>query len=85
MAQRILAILNYSDNFNLETFFCPPTQLGRPKWKIQMDLIRRYLPRTATLAMIGDETLHLIQERLNNRPRKKLNYLTPNEALSVAH
>lgn len=73
------------DNFNLETFFCH-TYSAWQKGGVEntIGLIRRYLPRTTNLAMISDETLHLIQERLNNRPRKKLNYLTPNEALGVA-
>ena len=73
------------DNFNLKTFFCH-TYSAWQKGGVEnsIGLIRRYLPRSTNLATINDETLHLIQERLNNRPRKKLNYLTPNEALSVA-
>ena len=42
-------------------------------------LIRQYLPRNIDLRKISDNDLYLIQERINNRPRKKLNYSTPNE------
>ena len=29
-----------------------------------------------------DELIHAIQERLNNRPRKSLNYLSPNQVFA---
>jgi len=45
-------------------------------------LIREYLPKGINLDNISDKEIYLIQERLNNRPRKKLNYLTPNEVIS---
>lgn len=73
------------DTFNLETFFCRPYAAWQ-KGGVEnaIGLIRRYLPKTANLATISDEDIHTIQEKLNDRPRKKLNYLTPNEALGVA-
>jgi len=73
------------DTFNLDTFFCKPYAAWQ-KGGVEnaIGLIRRYLPKTANLATISDEDIHAIQEKLNNRPRKKLNYKTPNEALSVA-
>ncbi len=73
------------DVFNLETYFCAPYAAWQ-KGGVEnaIGLIRRYLPKTTDLATISDEEIHTIQEKLNNRPRKKLNYLTPNEALSVA-
>lgn len=42
-------------------------------------LLRQYLPRGMSLANITQEQLDEIAERLNNRPRKTLNYETPNE------
>jgi IS30 family transposase len=42
-------------------------------------LIRQYLPRSTNLENISDKEIYLIQEKINNRPRKNLNYLTPNE------
>jgi len=35
---------------------------------------------------ITDEQIYLVQEKLNNRPRKGLNYKTPNEVIhKVVH
>lgn len=42
-------------------------------------LIRQYLPKGTDFTKVKDEVIHGIQEKLNNRPRKKLNYLTPNQ------
>lgn len=43
-------------------------------------LIRQYIPKGRDVRFIQPKELRWIQERLNNRPRKKLGYLTPNEA-----
>ncbi len=42
-------------------------------------LIRQYLPRNTNMRKVTKKDIFRIQERINNRPRKKLNYLTPNE------
>lgn len=44
-------------------------------------LIRRFLPKQTDFNLIPDTKLKYIQDSLNNRPRKILNYKTPNEAL----
>ena len=41
--------------------------------------IREYLPRNIVIADVSDERIYEIQEILNNRPMKCLNYRTPNE------
>ncbi len=41
--------------------------------------IRQYLPRNTDLSKITAQNLHDIQEKLNNRPKKCLDYLSPNE------
>jgi len=46
-------------------------------------LIRQYLPRDADFGSLTDEELHVIQEKLNDRPRKRLNWLSPNEAYAM--
>jgi len=43
-------------------------------------LIRQYLPKGSPLAHVTQANCLTIQERLNNRPRKRLGFLTPNEA-----
>ena len=42
-------------------------------------LIRQYLPKGMELDKVTDEEIILIQDKLNNRPRKLLDYKTPNE------
>jgi transposase, IS30 family len=48
-------------------------------------LIRQYIPKGKDLSEITDEEIIFIQERLNNRPRKSLNYATLNEMFSKRH
>ena len=45
-------------------------------------LIRQYIPKGKDFAEIADADIIKIQERLNNRPRKSLNYTTPNEVFA---
>ena len=42
-------------------------------------LIRQYIRKGTSLEDIDDEYIEMIQEKLNNRPRKKLGFLTPYE------
>jgi len=46
-------------------------------------LIREYFPRDVDMSTITPEYVSWVENKLNNRPRKKLNYLTPNEALAI--
>jgi IS30 family transposase len=43
------------------------------------DLIRQYLPKGMVLNKVTDDDVEVIQDKLNNRSRKLLNYKTPNE------
>jgi IS30 family transposase len=42
-------------------------------------LIRQYVPKGSDIRTLTDEQIEHIMDRLNNRPRKSLGYLTPNE------
>ena len=42
-------------------------------------LIRQYVPKGSDVRVLTDEQIQHIMDRLNNRPRKSLGYLTPNE------
>jgi IS30 family transposase len=42
-------------------------------------LIRQYIPKKTDFSTITDQYIQKIQNKLNNRPRKRLNFLTPNE------
>lgn len=70
------------DGYNIETYFCDPYASWQKGGVENLNgLIREYLPRETDMATITDEDIYRIQERLNNRPRKKLGYLSPNKAL----
>jgi IS30 family transposase len=42
-------------------------------------LIRQYVPKGSDVRSLTDRQINHIMDRLNNRPRKSLGYLTPNE------
>ena len=44
-------------------------------------LIRRYIPKGSDISKYSDEYIHMIQDRLNNRPRKCIRYKTPQEVM----
>lgn len=44
-------------------------------------LIRRYIPKLSDISIYTDEYIQVVQEKLNNRPRKCLKYKTPNEVM----
>ena len=45
-------------------------------------LIRQYFPKKTDFREVSDKEVLLVQHRLNNRPRKTLGYLTPNEVFN---
>ncbi len=65
-----------------ETYFCEPYKAWQKGGIENMNgLLREYLPKKVDLNQITDEDIRTIQERINNRPRKLLNFLTPNEII----
>ena len=42
-------------------------------------LLRQYIPKKRPLSTVTDEELKMIEERLNNRPRKRLGFKTPKQ------
>jgi IS30 family transposase len=46
-------------------------------------LIRRYLPKGTDFNLIDKKQLMMIQEKLNNRPRKIIGYKTPKEMMDL--
>lgn len=66
--------------FDIQSYFCD----AYCSWQKGGDenlnkLIRQYLPRKTDMSKVTDEDIYIIQEKINNRPRKTLNYKTPNE------
>ncbi len=73
--------------YGLETYFCDPfASWQKGGVENANKLIRHYLPRKTDLNQLTDRDIYLIQEKLNDRPRKCLNYKSPNEVINrVVH
>lgn len=69
--------------YGIETYFCDPyASWQKGGVENANKLIRRYLPKNTDLSKLTDRDIYDIQEKLNNRPRKSLNYQTPNEVIN---
>lgn len=67
-------------DFNVLSYFCDPYCSWQKGGVENLNkLIRQYLPKNADFEKVTVQDILAVQEKLNNRPRKSLNYLTPNE------
>jgi len=67
--------------FGIVTYFTDTYSSWQKWWVENLNwLVRQYLPRDFDFENITDTLLYEIQEKHNDRPRKRLNWLTPNEA-----
>lgn len=68
------------DDWNVQTFFCD-TYCSWQKGGVENTngLIRQYIPKDADMSKFDDRAIYAIQEKLNNRPRESLDFMTPNE------
>ena len=68
----------------IKTYFCDP---GCPYQKGQVErtnaILHKFIPKNSNFNELMQEDVLIAQERLNNLPRKCLNYLTPNEAWNI--
>ena len=72
--------MELKEMFGVETYFCDPYCSWQKGLVENTNMfIRQYLPKNAPIDSITDEQIYEIQEKLNNRPRKCLRYMTPNE------
>ena len=72
------------DDYNLKTFFCDAYASWQKGGVENINgLIRQYVPKNADISLLTDQQIYVIQETLNNRPRKSLNYLSPNQLLAL--
>lgn len=65
---------------NASFYFCHPYS----SWERGLNentngLIRQFFPKQMKFAIITDEQVKYVEDKLNNRPRKSLGYQTPNE------
>jgi len=68
----------------VQSYFCDPYCSWQKGGVENINgLIREYFPKGSNLDDVTDLEIQAIEDKLNNRPRKKLNYLTPNEVISI--
>jgi len=70
---------------NLKTFFAHPYHSWeRGANENANGLLREYFPKGTDFATISDDELAAVEYRLNSRPRKRLGWMSPLQAMSVA-
>jgi len=67
-----------------QSYFCHPYHSWE-KGTVEntIGLIRRFMPKMTDFAHVTEEDIALVEKRLNQRPRKSLGYLTPEEVLQI--
>ena len=69
-------------DYAVDTYHCDPYSSWQKGGVENLNgLIRQYLPRGTNLTHISHYQIYVIQEKLNNRPRKNLGYRSPNQCL----
>jgi IS30 family transposase len=71
--------------FKIKAYFCDPYSAWQ-KGTVENTngLIRRFLPKNTILDTVPPERIAGIQDWLNNRPRKCLDFQTPAEAFQAS-
>jgi IS30 family transposase len=71
-------------NVNIKVYFCEPYSPWQRGSNENMNaLVRQYLPKSTDLSTITPQKLRYIEDALNNRPRKILNFRTPREVFEA--
>jgi IS30 family transposase len=71
---------NISKALDYNHYFCHPySSWERGLNECTNGLIRQYIPKGTSFKDITPEYIKMIEDKLNNRPRKALNWKTPNE------
>ncbi|MEK7571692.1 MAG: IS30 family transposase [Patescibacteria group bacterium] len=91
-ARQTVTMDNGKENYNhhkltrwlgIQTYFCDPyCSWQKGANENHNGVLRRYIPKKATLAGLTQEDLNAIIEEINQRPRKCLGYETPEEVFT---
>lgn len=73
-----------SQSLDSAFYFCTPYH----SWERGLNentngLVRQYFPKGLDFATISNDNVQYVEDLLNNRPRKTLNYQTPNEVFAM--
>ena len=73
-----------AEKLEISFYFCKPYHSWERGANENMNgLIRQYIPKGTDFSGITDEFVAWVEEKLNNRSRKRLGYLTPNEKFNL--
>jgi transposase, IS30 family len=71
-----------SNNFGIRYYFCHPYHSWE-KGTVENTIkrVRRYIPKGSNIKKFTNGQIQWVENKINNRPMKVLNYLTPNEVM----
>ena len=74
-----------NQGLGVSSYFCNACRSGE-KGSVEqvIGLIRRYLPKKTDFAKVAESQIKYIENQLNSRPRKCLNFATPYDVLLTA-
>jgi IS30 family transposase len=66
-----------------KSYFCAPYHSWE-KGSVEnaIGIVRRYFPKKTDFSKVSEQDLKVVENRINNRPKKCLNYFTPNEVFA---
>ena len=71
-----------AQKMNLKAYFTRPyTSQDKGTVENRIGVLRRFLPKKTNLTFVTTKLIQQIENKLNNRPVRKFNYLTPNQML----
>jgi len=75
-----------AEQLNAQAYFAHPYHSWEPGWNENTNgLIRQYAPKGSSFDDMTSKSIQNIMDQLNNRPRKCLDFKTPNQVLFGLH
>jgi len=72
----------YYEKLNIDTYFCEPySSWQKGGVENANGMIRRYIPKRTNISDYSEKYIQMVEDILNNKPRKSLDYKTPREVM----